>query len=129
MQTVVLVDDHEPDVVYATIQLRRVDARIDLVALPGGQALLDWFAARSGSEAVVVLLDINMPGLDGFETLAELERWASDADQPMPAVYFLTSTSQSAHLPPRPERCSAAGWFEKPLTPEAAAHVLRATHP
>jgi CheY-like chemotaxis protein len=67
---------------------------------------------RLGANNVdVVLLDYNMPGFDGLETLAEIKRRA-----PRVAVVMMTSTVDEA-VAERARAAGAAGFLKKPFYP------------
>ncbi|MGW6209890.1 response regulator [Streptomyces sp. NPDC055109] len=84
--------------------------------------------ARSGEEAMkallrqrfaVVLLDIRMPGMDGFETAANIKRLDQTKDVP---IIFLTGTDAGAGYAFRGYATGAADYLTKPFDP----WVLRA---
>jgi len=84
--------------------------------------------ARSGEEAVkallrhrfaVVLLDIRMPGMDGFETAANIKRLDRTKDVP---IIFLTGTDADTGYAFRGYATGAADYLTKPFDP----WVLRA---
>src|ERR1044072_4451581 len=84
--------------------------------------------ARSGEEAMkallrqrfaVVLLDIRMPGMDGFETAAHIKRLDQTKDVP---IIFLTGTDADAGYAFRGYATGAADYVTKPFDP----WVLRA---
>ncbi|SOE75238.1 Response regulator receiver domain-containing protein [Streptomyces sp. OV198] len=84
--------------------------------------------ARSGEEAMkallrqrfaVVLLDIRMPGMDGFETAANIKRLDQTKDVP---IIFLTGTDADAGYAFRGYATGAADYLTKPFDP----WVLRA---
>ncbi|WP_406168832.1 response regulator [Streptomyces sp. NBC_00996] len=84
--------------------------------------------ARSGEEAMkallrrrfaVVLLDIRMPGMDGFETAANIKRLDQTKDVP---IIFLTGTDADAGYAFRGYSTGAADYLTKPFDP----WVLRA---
>lgn len=84
--------------------------------------------ARSGEEAMkallrqrfaVVLLDIRMPGMDGFETAANIKRLDQTKDVP---IIFLTGTNADAGYAFRGYATGAADYLTKPFDP----WVLRA---
>ncbi|MEU2771580.1 response regulator [Streptomyces sp. NPDC007162] len=84
--------------------------------------------ARSGEEAVkalllrrfaVVLLDIRMPGMDGFETAANIKRLDRTKDVP---IIFLTGADEDTGYAFRGYATGAADYVTKPFDP----WVLRA---
>ncbi|MET9120837.1 response regulator [Streptomyces sp. NPDC004528] len=84
--------------------------------------------ARSGEEAMeallrrrfaVVLLDIHMPGMDGFETATNIKRLDRTKDVPL---IFLTGTDADAGYAFRGYATGAADYLTKPFDP----WVLRA---
>jgi CheY-like chemotaxis protein len=84
--------------------------------------------ARSGEEAMkallrrrfaVVLLDIRMPGMDGFETAANIKRLDQTKDIP---IIFLTGAGDDAGYAFRGYATGAADYLTKPFDP----WVLRA---
>ncbi|MFJ4929631.1 two-component system response regulator [Streptomyces sp. NPDC088736] len=84
--------------------------------------------ARSGEEAMkallrqrfaVVLLDIRMPGMDGFETATNIKRLDQTKDVP---IIFLTGTDADAAYAFRGYATGAADYLTKPFDP----WVLRA---
>jgi len=84
--------------------------------------------ARSGEEAMkallrqhfaLVLLDVRMPGMDGFETAANIKRLDQTKDVP---IIFLTGTDADAGYAFRGYATGAADYLTKPFDP----WVLRA---
>ncbi|MFF2021324.1 two-component system response regulator [Streptomyces sp. NPDC058171] len=84
--------------------------------------------ARSGEEALkallrrrfaVVLLDVHMPGMDGFETAAQIRRLDPAKDVP---IIFLTGLEPDAGFAFRGYATGAADYLTKPCDP----WVLRA---
>ena len=50
--------------------------------------------ARAGHEFAVILLDVNMPGMDGFETAALIRAAAESAHTP---IIFITAFADEMH--------------------------------
>ncbi|WP_053851864.1 two-component system response regulator [Streptomyces sp. NRRL B-24085] len=84
--------------------------------------------ARSGEEAMkallrrrfaLVLLDVRMPGMDGFETAANIKRLDQTKDVP---IIFLTGTDDDSGFAFRGYATGAADYLTKPFDP----WVLRA---
>lgn len=79
--------------------------------------------ARSGEEAMkallrqrfaVILLDVRMPGMDGFETAANIKRLDQTKDVP---IIFLTGTDNDAGYAFRGYATGAADYLTKPFDP------------
>jgi CheY-like chemotaxis protein len=107
---ILLVDDHAEN-------LLALEAMLE----PLGQNLIK---ARSGEEALkyllrqdcaVILLDVQMPGMDGFET-AELIR-GRDRSKHTPII-FLTAISISDRHVSRGYQAGAVDFFLKPIVPD-----------
>lgn len=120
---ILLVDDNEYDNVYHEIVLRKVGFEGEILAFEGGQSLLDHLQAQPPIATTFIFLDINMPGLNGFEVAL--------AAQPLlegrPAVIVVMLTSSGS--PNDRERASAipvvGGFLTKPLTVDAARALLQ----
>ncbi|MFG2936073.1 two-component system response regulator [Streptomyces sp. NPDC048282] len=106
------------------------DMEDNLIALEAVLASLNEpiVRARSGEEAMkallrrrfaVVLLDIRMPGMDGFETAANIKRLDQTKDVP---IIFLTGAEEEAGYAFRGYATGAADYLTKPFDP----WVLRA---
>ncbi|UUU33979.1 response regulator [Streptomyces sp. CA-210063] len=106
------------------------DMEDNLIALEAVLASLNepLVRARSGEDAMkallrqrfaVVLLDVRMPGMDGFETAAHIKRLDQTKDVP---IIFLTGTDADAGYAFRGYATGAADYLTKPFDP----WVLRA---
>ena len=106
------------------------DMEDNLVALEAVLGSLNepLFRARSGEEAMkallrrqfaLVLLDVRMPGMDGFETAAHIKRLDQTKDVP---IIFLTGVEDDSGYAFRGYATGAADYLTKPFDP----WVLRA---
>ena len=90
---VIIVDD---DVLNLQVAGKALSmSGIHVIALKSGQALLDYFDTP-GTNADLILLDIKMPEMDGFETLSKLRKKDCEASQ-VP-VLFLTSVTDKEKI-------------------------------
>lgn len=119
-----VVEDNELDVERIERLLRRLQLDNSLVhALDGQEALstLRGVPADTGLEQpFIVLLDLNMPRMNGYEFLAELR---SDAALCATAVFVL-STSDAVVDIEQTARYDVAGYLTKPISAEELVDVI-----
>jgi CheY-like chemotaxis protein len=86
----ILVVDDEPDVTYLFRQRFRREARqgtyVMHFAASGAQAL-ELLAGEIQPELIVILSDINMPGMDGLQLLGEIKQRRPDLPVMMVTAY------------------------------------------
>ena len=116
---VVVVDDDIMNLKMAGRILSTNNMRV--TALKSGQALLDYIKENETPD--LILLDINMPGMDGFETLKKLRE--QEVGQEEIPVIFLTANddedSETSGL-----SLGAMDFIKKPFVPEVL--TLRVRH-
>jgi CheY-like chemotaxis protein len=123
---ILLVEDNEPDVdlTIEALQSGKLRNRIH-VARDGIQALA--FLRREGKQADaprphLILLDLNMPRMDGRETLAEIKK---DPDlQSIPVVVLTTSKSEEDIARSYALQCNC--YITKPVDLQQFMEVVRA---
>ena len=111
MPTVWLVDDDEDDQLFIRSAFRDGHPAIDVLILGDGTELLPTLA-QCQTLPRLILLDINMPRQNGFETLTELRRVADYAD--LPVVMLTTSSAETDRQ--RSFASGATHFLTKPLT-------------
>jgi PAS domain S-box-containing protein len=111
LPSILLVDDHLPNLLALEALLKPLELRI--------------FRAASGTEAIehlthgdfaAVLLDLQMPGMDGFETAALIRRHERNRDVP---ILFVTAGTMSAEDTRKGYALGAFDYLTKPLNPDA----------
>ncbi len=108
---ILLVDDRAENLIALEAILSSLDA--ELVSVRSGEAALG--ALLSGDFAVV-LLDVVMPGMDGFETAAIIKRSARTHDVP---IIFLTAAGAEPDHAFRGYAAGAVDYIVKPFDPWA----------
>lgn len=117
---ILLVED-DPDIA-ALIQIRLQRDGYEVVHLANGREAAEW--ARQHT-ADLVILDVKLPGMDGFELLAFLRAQPAFAEVP---IVMLTSLSQEQHVV-RGFELGADDHVVKPFSPvELSARVRRLLH-
>jgi phosphoserine phosphatase RsbU/P len=106
---VLLVDDHSENLLALEAVLAPTDCR--LVSATSGDAAL---RALLKDDFALILLDVQMPGLDGFQT-AELIR-ARERSRSVPII-FVTAISKEPHHVFRGYDAGAVDYLFKPLDP------------
>jgi CheY-like chemotaxis protein len=111
---ILLVDDRAENITALEATL----ASLNLTLVPahsGDEAL----KALLSDEFAVILLDVLMPGMDGFETAAHIKRRAKTRDVP---IIFLTALNAEPDYAFRSYSAGAVDYIAKPFDP----WVLRA---
>lgn len=93
-----------------------------VVGLPGGDALLETMHAEAPQ---LVLLDIQLPGQDGFQLLAKLRATLGDA---LPPVVALTAHAMSGDEE-KALTAGFAGYLTKPIDVGTFASTVEAFIP
>lgn len=114
---VLLIDDDDTLSAFVTSQLRRQGFEVERA--PSGESGLELFERSS---ADVVLLDIEMAGMNGFEVLAELR----DMDSRVP-ILMLTTRTDAADVS-RALMAGADDYVRKPFEIVELTARLRALH-
>ncbi len=91
LKEVLVIDDSDPDLLYAKIVLEAAHVAEQIV--PFGTALeaLEFLQKPEGHDADVILLDINMPEMNGFQFLNAYEELHS-SHRARAVVVMLTSS-------------------------------------
>ena len=118
MDWIAVVDDDVTNLKAAGRILSKHGMRV--TALRSGRALIDFLADNRPD---LILLDIRMPGMDGFETLEAIR--AHKGAEPVIPVIFLTG-DDSREAETRGLQQGATDFIRKPFVAEAL--VLRVRH-
>ena len=116
---VVVVDDDIMNLKIAGRILSTNNMRV--TALKSGQALLDYIKENETPD--LILLDINMPGMDGFETLKKL-REQEVGQEEIPVIFLTANDDEDSET--RGLSLGAMDFIKKPFVPEVL--TLRVRH-
>ncbi len=102
MKTILLVEDNEDDIVLTQRALKKANILNNLVVVNDGIEALEYlrcdgkYAERDPSDVpVVVLLDLNMPRMNGLDFLRELRQ---DSKFKLLPVVILTSSNEDRDI-------------------------------
>lgn len=116
---VVVVDDDIMNLKMAGRILSTNNMRV--TALKSGQALLDYIKENETPD--LILLDINMPGMDGFETLKKLREQEAGQEE-IPVIFLTANDDEDSET--RGLSLGAMDFIKKPFVPEVL--TLRVRH-
>jgi CheY-like chemotaxis protein len=124
--TILLVDDDDGHAELVQRNLRRAGIDNPVVVLDNGRAALDYvfcsgaYAGREPAAGLLLLLDINMPGIDGIEVLRQLK--TNPRTKKIPVV-MLTTTDDPRAI----DLCYELGcnvYVTKPVAPAAFVEAI-----
>jgi CheY-like chemotaxis protein len=125
---ILLAEDDDNDVFFMQRALKKAEVNFPLQVVTNGQEAVDYlggigkFADRIQYPLPsIMLLDLKMPFLDGFEVLSWISSQPSLKDIP---VLVLTSSAEERDRQ-RANELGAKGYFVKPPTAETIRETMR----
>lgn len=121
---VLLVDDQLGDAMLTRLALRRAQLYYQLCTLSSGSEVIEHLTQcqAQGTMPDVMLLDLNMPGVDGFEVLQSLATCPAllrDID-----IYIVSGHDDFDYLKDMYPQLSIMGFMHKPCTVEDLSRIL-----
>ena len=127
-QSILMVEDSEDDYEATIRAFKKVSLHNPIVWCRSGRDALDFLKregahrnAKNGSHPGLVLLDLNMPGLDGRKTLRLIKE--DDALKKIPVIILTTSTDERDV-----EDCYQMGantYVQKPVTFDGLIEAIK----
>lgn len=108
---IIIVDDDIMNLKSAGQILSKNHMRV--TALRSGQALLDYLASNDFPD--LILLDVNMPGMDGFETLKRI-REMEDGREETPVIFLTAEDDLETEIAGL--QMGAMDYIRKPFIPD-----------
>ena len=114
--TIMLVEDNPDHALLAVDALERTGHEVEIEVLNDGAAALDRLAEHAAADLPkVILLDIKMPGLSGFDVLRRLK--ADERLRCIPVV--MLTTSDAARDVAQSYALGSNSYVQKPVGAEA----------
>ncbi len=110
-RTILLVDDEQAILKVFSIKLRI--SGYDVITALGGQEALDLVASAKPD---IMLLDVIMPGVDGFEVLQKLRSYSQ-----LPVIVFSARSDNAV----KALELGANDFLTKPFAPEELVNKIR----
>jgi CheY-like chemotaxis protein len=81
INTVVVIDDDDIQHYIVKATFKKIDADIHIQSFLGAESALSYLAAQPAAETpLLILLDLNMPEIDGWEFLNRYEKFEHKAE-------------------------------------------------
>ncbi|MDD3044262.1 MAG: response regulator [Candidatus Delongbacteria bacterium] len=90
---ILLVEDNEGDVLLAKEALKFIGSGSNIIPVNNGESLFEYFNARKNDTPDVIILDLNLPGMNGTEILKILK--TDPETENIPVIVFSTSNNQN----------------------------------
>lgn len=98
---IIMVDDDEMEFTIAERYLKKSKLKNKLLTFQGGQPFLDYMqGVKSGEHRIpaLVLLDVRMPAMNGFETLRRLRADPAFEDVPIMMMFSNSDLENDVEL-------------------------------
>lgn len=122
VQRIVLIDDSENDNFFHEIALRKAGFDGDILVFESGESALEFLLRDQIAVPTVVLLDINMPGMNGFDVARVLNKQLHPL-APL-QLHMLTSSAWSVDKATAQAIGIVQNYVVKPLTPDMVTDLL-----
>lgn len=114
LKQVLVIDDSDPDLLYAEVILDKAGIATKVTTFGTALEALEFLQGSEGREAEVILLDINMPEMNGFEFLDAYQDLLAEG-QTRAVVVLLTSSPDPSDQARAMSYACVKGYIVKPL--------------
>lgn len=123
LHCIMLIDDNKHDNHYHNWVIRTHDRAEHVICQERAEVALQYLRNHEQPHPDMIFLDINMPGMDGWEFLEEYNKL--DADMRSELIVVMLSTSENKDEKARAEGLSVLSDFKsKPLTVEILDEIM-----
>jgi CheY-like chemotaxis protein len=124
--TILIVDDDLDDHELMKRGIAECAVDVDIVSFYDGVQAMDYLLQKrnhkySTYRADLILLDLNMPLMDGFQTLTEISRYPQLKDIP---VYVITTSQNVDHMKKALDS-GARGFYQKGAKASDIIEIMR----
>jgi CheY-like chemotaxis protein len=120
-ETILLVEDDIVDAMTVKRALRDINVTNKLIVKPNGEEALTYLRDVRNRKPCIIILDLNMPKMNGIELLRALKQ--DEQLRRIPAIVLTTSKGEADRF--QTFNLSAAGYMIKPVEYPQFVEVVR----
>lgn len=114
LKNIILIDDNIHANYFNEIKLEQNNACDKITIFMNGKEALDYLITNKETDVDLILLDINMPVMNGWQFLSNIERVWREIDKSIP-IFILSSSVNTYDKQKSAEYKSVKGFINKPL--------------
>lgn len=115
-----MIDDNELDLLISRKLISKQDSSLEFTEYSSAEEALSFLREGQGIDFDIILLDLNMPEMNGWEFLDEYQQ----LEVPKSDVYILTSSLDTRDKLKSKEYDVVKGYFDKPLKHHYIAEIV-----
>jgi CheY-like chemotaxis protein len=114
LNNIMLIDDNIHANYFNEIKLEQNNACDKITIFMNGKEALDYLVTNKETDVDLILLDINMPVMNGWQFLSNIERVWREIEKSIP-IFILSSSVNTYDKQKSAEYKSVKGFINKPL--------------
>jgi CheY-like chemotaxis protein len=112
-----LIEDNLIDQIVTQQLLKKVFNVEQIIITNNGQEGIEWLKNNKSNQPVIILLDIQIPVMNGYEFLEEFDKLSEETKKEL-QIYVLSSTLDAAEITYIKENQYVIDLFSKPFPVE-----------
>ena len=117
LKCIMLIDDNTDDNFFHEREIKKANHDNIVITKSSGKAALEYLNSRKEPHSDLIFLDINMPGMNGWEFLEEYSKLATEL-QSQAIIIMLTTSDNADDLEKAKTWSVISDYITKPLTKE-----------
>ncbi|MBC8047197.1 MAG: response regulator [Fimbriimonadaceae bacterium] len=123
LKCIMLIDDNSHDNFFHERAIKKTDPENIIIPMNSGREALEYLTSKKDPHPDLILLDINMPGMNGWEFLQEYNGLDKEL-QSRAIIIMLTNSENPAEIERAKTWSFVSEYRTKPLTKEIMHHII-----